>query len=54
MKLNLISGEVLGWGQLAPSGTLMHLKPCPLYSFVAPGLFKSQCKAMERQPQLLA
>lgn len=54
MKMNLTSGEVLGFGQFAPSGTLIHLKPWPLYNFVAPGLFKSQCKAMARQPQLLA
>jgi hypothetical protein len=54
MKLNLTSGEVLGWGHFAPTGTLIDLKPWPLYSFMAPGLFKSQCNAMARQPQLLA
>lgn len=54
MKLKLISGEVLGWGQFAPSGTLMLLKPWPLYNLVAPGLFKSQCNAIVRQPQLRA
>lgn len=54
MKLNLKSGEVLGCGQFAPSGTLMHLNPCPLYSLVAPGLFPSQCSATARHPQLLA
>lgn len=54
MKLYLMSGEVFGWGQFAPSGTLMLLKPWPLYSFVAPGLFVSQCNAIARQPQFLA
>lgn len=54
MKLNFTSGAVFGWGQFAPSGTLMHLKPWSLYSFVAPGLFKSQCNATARQPQLFA
>ncbi|KAG5610773.1 hypothetical protein H5410_022054 [Solanum commersonii] len=32
----------------------MILKPCPIYSFVAPGLLVSQCKAIARHPQLLA
>lgn len=54
IKVNCISGEVLGWGQFAPAGTLMHLKPWFLYNFVAPGFFKSQWSATERQPQLRA
>lgn len=54
MKLNWTSGAVLGWGHFAPSGTLMLLKPWPLYKFTAPGLFRSQCNAMARHPQLLA
>lgn len=54
MKLNCMSGEVFGWGQLAPSGTLTHLKPCPMYNFDAPGFFRSQCNAIARQPQVLA
>lgn len=54
MKLNFISGEVFGCGQLAPSGTLIHLKPWPWYNFVAAGFFKSQCNAIARHPQLLA
>ncbi|GER51273.1 v-type ATP synthase beta chain [Striga asiatica] len=32
----------------------MHLKPWLVYSFVAPGLLRSQCNAIARQPQLLA
>nr|GLL34977.1 unknown [Ipomoea trifida] len=32
----------------------MTLNPCPVYSFVAPGLLMSQCSAMARHPQLLA
>ena len=54
MKLNFTFVAVLGWGQFAPSGTLIHLKPWPLYNSVATGFSNSQCNAIERQPQLLA
>ena len=54
MKLNCISGEILGWGHFAPCGTFIDLKPWPLYNPMAPGLFRSQCNAMARHPQVLA
>lgn len=54
IRLNLVPGEVFGWGHLACSGTLMHLKPWPLYNLMAAKLFASQCSATERQPQLRA
>lgn len=54
MKLNWMPGEVLGSGHFAFSGTLMHLKPWPLYNLMAAKLFTSQCNAIDRHPQLRA
>lgn len=51
MKLNCISGDVLGCGQFAPAGISMHRKPLLAYSFVAPGFLRSECNAMARHPQ---
>lgn len=54
MKLNWMPGEVLGSGHFAFSGTLMHLKPWPLYNLMAAKLFTSQCNAIDRHPQFRA